>query len=142
MPTARFTLTVGALLAASGVILGAFGAHVLESAIGGWALEAVEQAKRLETWETAVRYQMYHALALLVSGLVLRDTTCRKPAVAAICFLLGTTIFSGCLYGYTLTGIRILGAIVPIGGLLLICGWLLLAWNTIARNCDTAPGRP
>lgn len=141
MSASKTTLVAGAVLGGLAVILGAFGAHALESAVTEWELDAAEQAKRLATWETAVRYQMYHALAILAVGLLLRQTTCRKLSATAICFLVGTLIFSGCLYAFTLTGIGVLGAIVPLGGLLLIAGWFMLAW-AIWTNSTCGVGSP
>jgi uncharacterized membrane protein YgdD (TMEM256/DUF423 family) len=113
-------LFVGALLGAAAVAAGAFGAHYLKNVLKA-------DAQELANWETAARYQMYHALALLVVGLV----ASRQPAAllhwAGGAMTLGTVIFSGCLYALVLTGQRRLGAVVPIGGTLLIIGWLCLA---------------
>ena len=121
MSLARFAVTTGAVLAGLAVAAGAFGAHGLKA-----SLTASGQA---ENWETACRYAMYHALALVAVGLL---AAIRSPAqagltAAAWCFLIGTLIFSGCLAVLALTGIKILGAIVPIGGVLMIVGWALLA---------------
>ncbi len=124
---ARRILIVAASLGALGVILGAFGAHGLQTAVKEWGLDPAEQTKRLETWDVAVRYQMYHALAMLAVGLL----AVRKPApglaVAAISFTAGVFVFSGCLYALVLSGIKILGAIVPLGGVAMIVGWVALA---------------
>ena len=121
MSLARFAVTTGAVLAGLAVAAGAFGAHGLKA-----SLTASGQA---ENWETACRYAMYHALALVAVGLL---AAIRSPApagltAAAWCFLIGTLIFSGCLAVLALTGIKILGAIVPIGGVLMIVGWAILA---------------
>ncbi len=121
LPLARFALAAGAVLAGVAVAAGAFGAHGLKA-----TLTASGQA---ENWETACRYAMYHALALVAVGLL---AAIRAPAPAGLTaatasFLAGTLIFSGCLAVLALTGIKILGAIVPIGGVLLIVGWALLA---------------
>ena len=124
---ARRILLVAALLGALGVILGAFGAHGLENAVKDWGLSADEQARRLATWDVAVRYQMYHALALLGAGLLALHQRSRSLAVASVAFTLGTLVFSGCLYVLVLSGIKILGAVVPLGGLGMIVGWLALA---------------
>jgi uncharacterized membrane protein YgdD (TMEM256/DUF423 family) len=120
-------LLCGAVFGALGVSLGAFGAHWLTGAVQGWGLDADEQARRLETWEVAVRYQLYHALALLIVGLLGLRNASRSLAAAGGLFLIGVTIFSGCLYALVLSGVKILGAIVPIGGACLIAGWVLLA---------------
>ncbi len=116
----RCAIGVGALLGGLSVAGGAFGAHALKA-----SLEASGQAAN---WETAARYAMAHALALVAVGLlaaVRPDAT--GLATAAWCFLAGTLIFSGCLAALALTGVKLLGAIVPIGGVLLIAGWARLA---------------
>lgn len=119
---ARFWFIAGALLGGVGVAAGAFGAHGLKA-----HFEANGQAAN---WETAVRYGLFHALALLVVALA--GTTpimagCRRRLNAAgFCFLAGTLIFSGLLAVLALTGIRILGAVVPIGGVSLLAGWACL----------------
>jgi uncharacterized membrane protein YgdD (TMEM256/DUF423 family) len=121
MPLAQLALVTGACLGGLSVAAGAFGAHGLKA-----MLTASGQA---DNWETACRYAMYHALALLAVGLL---ATTRSPAPAGLaasvwCFLAGTLIFSGCLVALALSGLKILGAIVPIGGVLLIAGWILVA---------------
>lgn len=78
---------------------------------------------RLDTFETAVKYQMYHTLALLAVGLLLFQVQQPALQVAAWCFFLGIFIFSGSLYTLCLTGVTWLGAITPIGGTLFIVGW-------------------
>ena len=110
----------GAILAALGIAAGAFGAHGLKGKV---------EPKDLETFEIAVRYQMYHALGLLAVGAWFRPLArLAKPASVAICMLIaGTLIFSGTLYGIVVGGPRWLGAITPIGGTLQIIGWLVLA---------------
>ena len=112
-------IRIGAVLGGLGVIAGAFGAHGLEGKI---------DSRGLEVFETAAKYQMYHAPALLAVGLLMlmgRGGTALN--LAGWSFLLGTLIFSGTLYALALTGIRWLGAITPIGGLALIVGWFALA---------------
>lgn len=118
MPVQANILAAGALLAALGVALGAFGAHALRD-----TLDPV----RLGWWNTAVQWQMWHALALVaIAALPLlgRD-------LPAILIGAGTLIFAGTLYIMALTGLRWLGAVTPIGGLLMIAGWLLLAWRAL-----------
>lgn len=123
MTAMRRWLVAGAVLGGIGVAAGSFGAHGLKD-----TLEATGQAAN---WETSVRYCLVHALALLVVGL-----TCGLPqtvnvrgllSVAGGGFLLGTLIFSGFLATLSLTGLRVLGAIVPIGGVLMLVGWTCLA---------------
>jgi uncharacterized membrane protein YgdD (TMEM256/DUF423 family) len=114
-----------------GVALGAFGAHWLQGAIPRWVSDPAEQAKRLQTWEIGVRYQMYHALALVLLGLLASRANSSLWNVSGSCFLAGTLLFSGLLYALTLSGVKVLGAIVPFGGTLLIVGWgalLAAAW--------------
>jgi uncharacterized membrane protein YgdD (TMEM256/DUF423 family) len=85
----------------------------------------------LVTWETAARYQMYHALAMLAVGLAAQALRTTSLRVAGLLFLVGTLVFSGSLYALVLTGERWLGAITPIGGLALMAGWLAFAWAVI-----------
>ena len=111
---------LAAILAGLAVALGAFGAH---------AMADHYDARALQTFEIAVRYQMYHSLALglcAVLGLHGHRTT-----RAAICFLLGIGLFCGSLYGVVFLEARWLGAVTPLGGLAFLAGWLLLA--TAAR---------
>jgi uncharacterized membrane protein YgdD (TMEM256/DUF423 family) len=111
-------LLAAALLGGTGVALGAFGAH---------ALRARLTPDLLAIFETGVRYQMYHALALLgVAVLVPRVPGSVLPAAAAWLFVAGTLVFSGSLYALVLSGNRTLGAITPIGGVALLVGWALL----------------
>jgi uncharacterized membrane protein YgdD (TMEM256/DUF423 family) len=119
-PVARFALVAGAILGGLSVAGGAFGAHGLRA-----VLEASGQAA---TWETAARYCMYHALALVATGLLAASAPrAGGLGAATICFVIGTLIFSGCLVALALTGLKVLGAVVPIGGVLLIAGWAFLA---------------
>ena len=115
-PDSRFALIAGAMLAASGVALGAFGAH---------GLRALLPPEALGWWQTAVQYQMWHAIGLVAIGAAPVERT-RGPAwmLAA-----GTIIFSGSLYAMALSGARWLGAVTPVGGLMMIAGWAWLAWR-------------
>jgi uncharacterized membrane protein YgdD (TMEM256/DUF423 family) len=109
-------LVAGALLAAAAVMLGAFGAHALRASLD-------EQA--LGWWQTAVQYQMWHALALVA----LAALPLQRPGVPALLLGLGAAIFAATLYLMALTGLRWLGAVTPVGGAMMIAGWLLLAWR-------------
>lgn len=112
-------MRAGALAAALAVGAGAFGAH---------ALRARLSPADLGTFETAARYQMYHALALLaVAWLV--DRGHPRANAAGWAFLAGIVLFSGSLYVLTLGGIRWMGAVTPLGGVAFLVGWLLLAWD-------------
>ncbi len=110
---------LGAALAGLAVAAGAFGAH---------ALRAQLSIADLATFDTAARYQMYHALALVAVGLLDRQRGDRRLTLAGWAFLAGIVLFSGSLYGLTLTGIRGLGAITPLGGLGFLAGWGLVGW--------------
>jgi uncharacterized membrane protein YgdD (TMEM256/DUF423 family) len=112
----RFALIAGALLAATGVALGAFGAHALKDALSPEALG---------WWQTAVQYQMWHAIGLVAIGAA-PMVRARGPAWM---LATGTLIFSVSLYAMALSGARWLGAVTPIGGLLMIAGWAWLAWG-------------
>lgn len=112
-----------------GVALGAFGAHGLKSMLG--ALE--DGAQRAEWWETGARYHLYHALALgLVAWLSTRGELL-APKVAGFAFVAGIVLFSGSLYTMTLTGIRVLGAVTPFGGLAFLIGWGCVVWAAMSR---------
>jgi uncharacterized membrane protein YgdD (TMEM256/DUF423 family) len=113
----------GAAFAFIAVALGAFGAHALES--------RVEPAD-LEIWETAVRYQMWHALALLVVAGLLARWPGGGLVLAGWSFVVGILIFSGSLYALVGTGVRGLGAITPIGGLAFLVGWAALIRRIVA----------
>ncbi|CAA9275764.1 MAG: FIG00018398: hypothetical regulator [uncultured Adhaeribacter sp.] len=112
-------LITAALLGALTVMIGAFGAHALRSVL--------ETTGRTETFETAVKYQMYHTLALLLAGIWQLYFTHKLLRTASLLFLGGIFIFSGSLYVLCLTGITWLGAVTPIGGVLFIIGWFCLA---------------
>ena len=100
------------------VALGAFGAHGLRSAMA----ELEDGAKRLEWWGTAAQYHLIHALAIALAATLVARTP--GPAgVAGIAFSVGCLLFSGSLYTMTLTGIRALGAVTPLGGLAFLIGW-------------------
>jgi uncharacterized membrane protein YgdD (TMEM256/DUF423 family) len=111
-------LVAGALLGALGVMIGAFGAHSLAAIL--------ESHDRVDTFETAVKYHMYHALALLLTGVLLFHIPARPLRLAGLFFSIGILIFAGSLYVLCLTNITWLGAITPIGGLFMIAGWLSL----------------
>lgn len=119
--TARLILQLAALLGGLGVAIGAFGAHGLR--------KMLEETGRFDTFETAVRYQFYHMLALLAVGILLAlRPDIRGLSLTAWLFLGGILLFSGSLYTLCFTGITKMGAVAPIGGLLLIAGWLRLLW--------------
>ena len=116
----RGFFVTGAVLAGLAVLLGAFGAHGLEARV---------PAERLDTFETGVRYHMYHALALLLLGLAAPHLPGWQASWAGYLFVAGIAIFSGSLYVLVLSGVRWWGAVTPIGGIAFIAGWVLLAWS-------------
>lgn len=119
----RWVAVAGALLAGLAVALGAFGAHGLRDVLG---------AQQLGWWQTAAHYHLPHAVALMAIGL------CGSKRLRAAAWLLagGTVVFAGSLYLLALTGWRMLGMITPLGGVLLIVGWLLLAWRLSSAAPD------
>ncbi len=113
----------GAIFGFLSVLLGAFGAHALKTRLS---------VEMLAIFETGVRYQAYHAFALLVSAWAVSVFNSTWISRAGTCFTAGVIVFSGSLYILALTGIKVFGAITPIGGLLLILGWFFLirgAWS-------------
>lgn len=115
----RFIVT-GALHGLLAVAFGAFGAHALK--------EILDEYSR-GIWETAVQYQMFHATGLLIIGLLMSSKLLgevKQLNLAGIFFNLGIVLFSGSLYVLAISGIKVLGAITPIGGVLFLAGWLLI----------------
>jgi uncharacterized membrane protein YgdD (TMEM256/DUF423 family) len=117
----RVFLVLGATSAFIGVAAGAFGAHALRAALS---------PELLDTFETGVRYELYHALGLLAVGIVLaRFSIDGSPWLVAAgwLFVAGSLLFSGSLYALALTGVRALGAITPLGGVAFLLGWAAFA---------------
>ena len=110
---------MGALLAALGVAAGAFGAHALRARLA---------PEMLTVFETGVRYHLIHALALLSVAWAATRWPGHATHAAGWLFLAGILLFSGSLYALSLSGIRALGVITPLGGAAFIAGWLALAW--------------
>ena len=116
---ARLFLVIAALLGALSVAGGAFGAHALKGQLTETALNS---------FETGVRYQMYHAIALLfVAALSKQNPEVGLFTTAGWCFVAGVVLFSGSLYGLSLAGVKALGPVTPLGGAAFIAGWLCLA---------------
>jgi uncharacterized membrane protein YgdD (TMEM256/DUF423 family) len=116
----RVFIACGALSAFIAVAAGAFGAHALRARLG---------PELLAVFETAARYQMYHALALIAVAWAISRWGTPQLRAAGWLFLAGTILFSGSLYLLALTGVRGLGAVTPFGGLCFLAGWLLLAFG-------------
>jgi uncharacterized membrane protein YgdD (TMEM256/DUF423 family) len=110
-------IPLGGLLAALAVGLGAIGAHALKPHL---------TPQQLETFHTAVHYQMVHAIGLVLVGLLILHSPSRLFDFAGWAMLVGILLFSGCLYAWLATGLRLLVHLVPIGGTAFIVGWLLL----------------
>jgi uncharacterized membrane protein YgdD (TMEM256/DUF423 family) len=121
----RTFLLIGAILGFLGVAFGAFGAHALKNRLS---------PELLDVFETAVRYQMYHTFAvLIVAAAIGHIGNARLLVIAGWLFFAGTVLFSGSLYALALTGVGMLGAITPIGGVLFLLGWASLVVFAIAR---------
>jgi uncharacterized membrane protein YgdD (TMEM256/DUF423 family) len=124
-------LRTAAILGLLAVTLGAFGAH---------GLKQIVPPEAITTFETGVRYQFYHALALLAAGMLFEKFPLRSIRYAGICFITGIVLFSGSLYALTLlqatstVGLRGIGAITPFGGLFFIAGWLCLFFGVGKGN--------
>lgn len=119
---AKLFLSIGAISGALGVMLGAFGAHGLKDKLS---------EEMLKVWQTGVEYHFYHTFALLTVGLLALKFQSGLLTSSGWSFLVGILIFSGSLYALSLSGVKILGAITPIGGLAFIVGWILLAVTVI-----------
>ena len=115
----RSLFVLGALFGLLGVAAGAFGAHGLKTRL---------DAEMMQVYETAVRYHLVHALAILISSLATIRYSQTPAYLAGALFIVGILIFSGSLYALCLTGLRWLGAITPIGGLAFLIGWACLIW--------------
>ena len=120
MTTPRFSFGIGAFYGLTGVIAGALGAHALESRL---------DASQLDSFETAVRFQMYHALLLLILGILQLRFPQKLLNYISMGITTGTLLFSGSIYLLTLTSMKV-GLITPLGGLILILSWGgLLIWG-------------
>lgn len=116
----RFFFSAGAIAAFVALALGAFGAHSLRTKL---------TPEMLNIFEIGVRYQMYHALALMAVAWAATRWPEAKLNGAGWCFIAGIVIFSGSLYILSLTGMREIGVITPIGGLAFLAGWAILVWS-------------
>jgi len=123
----RIFFIIGSLSGFLGVALGAFAAHGLKGQLA---------PELLATFEVGVRYQIYHALALLAVGLGRARFPGPWLTAGGWLFVGGTVVFSGSLYLLCLTGVRVLGAVTPLGGLALLAGWLCLAWAAWRHAAD------
>lgn len=120
----RNILLSGAVFMALGVLFGAFGAH---------ALKKILSPEMLVVYKTGVEYQFYHALGLLLIGLIGFRIESKWLRWSGILLIGGIVIFSGSLYALSISGIKILGAITPIGGLAFVAGWICLAIGILKK---------
>lgn len=122
----QIALIFGAIFGLLAIILGAFGAHLLKKNL---------TQEQLQSFETGVKYQMYHAIILLVLGFSSKDNSSLNTSIF-YAFIIGTILFSFSIYGLVISSsknkkIKILGPITPLGGLFLVLGWLLLLYKFI-----------
>ncbi|GAA4461770.1 DUF423 domain-containing protein [Nemorincola caseinilytica] len=122
-------ITIGAILAALAVILGAFGAHGLKSLV---------TPERLQVFETGVRYHFYHSIALIIAGILYAQYPVRQMKLATLLFIIGIALFSGSLYAIVFSGIYggsigPLGVLTPIGGVFFIIAWVLMAIGVMRK---------
>jgi len=128
----RTVVALGATLAGLAVAAGAFGAHALKEAVS---------PERLDVFDTAVRYQMMHALALLLLAALSDDRLERPLRLAAALFVTGIVLFSGSLYALVLADLPALGAVTPLGGVLFLVGWgVVVAWSLSRRRPPRTAG--
>lgn len=116
----KLFMTIGAILGGLSVAAGAFASHALREKL---------PERSMEVFETATRYQMYHALSLLFVALLLSRAEMNLSLLTAsgVAFIVGALVFCGSLYALSLSGMKILGAITPLGGVAFIVGWICLA---------------
>jgi uncharacterized membrane protein YgdD (TMEM256/DUF423 family) len=135
----RRWIAIGALVGALGVTFGAFGAHVLPNYLERLGYAGEDLSRRLEIFDTAIHYQLIHALALVVTGLALDRRPAAVSNAAAWLFFTGIVLFCGSLKILTFAGPswNWIGAVAPFGGVSMILGWVALAVGAVrARNCD------
>lgn len=129
--SSRRLMMIGCILAGVGVAAGAFGAHMLKTIL---------EPPMLAAYDTATRYQMYHAFGMILAGMATRVYDDRRLAMAGWFFALGMLMFCGSLYGISLAGLKWLGPITPLGGLAFIIGWAVLGWR-IRRGISAEDAR-
>jgi uncharacterized membrane protein YgdD (TMEM256/DUF423 family) len=137
MSSPKNWLFIGGIMAALAVAFGAFAAHGIEGTLQKVHKDAEPKTvvgfempasyKYLQDFKTAARYHMYHALGLIALGLIAQGKPQKSDTIAAWSFLLGIILFCGSLYVLALTGMKWLGMVAPVGGLLMIVAWVALA---------------
>ena len=118
--SSRRLIMIGCIVAGVGVAAGAFGAHMLKTIL---------EPPMLAAYDTATRYQMYHAFGMVLVGMAIRVYGDRRLATAGWLFAIGMVLFCGSLYGIALAGLKWLGPITPLGGLTFILGWGIFGWR-------------
>lgn len=131
MTLSKRFLVIGAGYGFLAVVLDALGTHGLKQLGPGL----------LVIWHLAAQYQFWHALALLAVGILARSQALEALKASGWCFALGTLIFSGSLYALVLSGVGVVSALVPVGGLLLLAGWGALLYAAIKLPAETPAGR-
>lgn len=119
----KLFLLLGVINGFLAVALGAFGAHGLEGKIS---------ERALNTWEKAVNYQMFHTMALFVTGILMTTIKSASIVWAGWLFFIGILLFSGSLYLYSTTGVALLAIITPFGGITFLIGWIILGYTIIS----------
>lgn len=115
--TSKLFIRIGSILMALSIVLGAFGAHTLKNILDD---------KMIKVYQTAVEYQVYHALGLFLIAFISSFKENKKAKLSGYFMMSGMFLFSGSLYALSLSGIKIFGVITPIGGILFIVAWILL----------------
>jgi uncharacterized membrane protein YgdD (TMEM256/DUF423 family) len=135
-PLPQRWIAIGAVVGAIGVGLGAFGAHGLKDYLEGLGYAGDDLTRRFDIFDTAIRYQLFHAVAIVLCGLALVQQTSAAWRFAPWAFLVGVLIFSGLLKVLTIADPdwKWLGRIVPIGGVAMILGWLALAIGAFKKS--------
>lgn len=128
MDKSRLFFLLGAIAAFLAVAIGSFGAHSITL-----------DPEPMQAFKTGTLYHLVHALALLAVAYAYATWPGRAIVVAGICFAAGIVLFSGAMYAYALTGMSLLGAVIPVGGVLFLLGWGTLAWAVLARSRPTPP---
>lgn len=125
-------LIISAISGFLSVAIGAFGAHGLKEKLIKNAIDAqLDKNHYIDIFNTGVKYQMFHTAALLIVSYLMYAYSEKNYQWAGICFLAGIIIFSGSLYALSVTGIRMLGAITPIGGVCFLAGWIILILKNV-----------
>lgn len=141
---AKVWILIAALLGAGAVTIGAYHAHGLEKSLKKRGLETSEVAKQMHNADVAVKYQMYHALAIFGIGLLAArasSTGALLGSIAASLMLLGVIGFSGGLYAMVFDIVKLHWAVVPIGGLMMILGWLALGIAGCFVTIEKSPAK-